>query len=111
MHQYIKLLAKGAESNIYLSRLFDKKSISKIRIPKSYRQQILDGVIRKQRTINEARMISVAKDMGLRTPFIYLVDTSRAEIIMEYINGMNAKDVRKRADLFQDGSMCINSAQ
>lgn len=56
-------------------------------------------------------MISLAKDMGLRTPFIYLVDTSRAEIIMEYINGMNAKDVPKRADLFQDGSMCLNSAQ
>ena len=107
MHQYIKLLAKGAVSNIYLSRLFDKKSISKIRIPKSYRQQILDAVIRKQRTINEARMISLAKDMGLRTPFIYLVDTSRAEIIMEYINGMNAKDVLKEPICFKMGQ-CVS---
>ena len=107
MHQYIKLLAKGAESNIYLSRLFDQKSISKIRIPKCYRQQFLDAVIRKQRTIHEARMISLAKDMGLRTPFIYLVDIHRAEIIMEYINGMNAKDALEEQICFKMGQ-CVS---
>jgi len=107
LHQYIKLLAKGAESNIYLSRLFDQKSISKIRIPKSYRQQFLDAAIRKQRTIHEARMLSIVKDMGLRTPFIYLVDTCRAEIVMEYINGINAKDALEEQICFRMGQ-CVS---
>jgi TP53 regulating kinase-like protein len=107
LHQYLKLLAKGAESNIYLSRLFARKAVSKIRIPKSFRQQFLDAVIRKQRTIQEARMISLAKDLGLRTPFIYLVDPYRAEIVMEYISGVNAKDVLEEQICFKMGE-CVS---
>lgn len=52
-------------------------------------------------------MISLAKDMGLRTPFIYLVDIHRAEIIMEYINGMNARDVLKESICFKMGQ-CVS---
>jgi TP53 regulating kinase and related kinases len=92
LHQYCKLIAKGAESNIYLSSFFSRKTISKIRFPKSYRHQALDAQIRKQRTIHESKMISLARYVGIRTPFVFMVDPVRAEIVMEYIKGLNTRD-------------------
>jgi TP53 regulating kinase-like protein len=86
-------LFKGAESNIYLTKWYDKKAISKIRIPKIYRHRMLDDDLRRRRTISESKMIMLAKEFGLRTPYIYFVDPFRAEIIMEFISGTRASKV------------------
>jgi TP53 regulating kinase-like protein len=86
-------LFKGAESNIYLTKWYDKKAISKIRIPKIYRHRMLDDDLRRRRTISESKMIALAKEFGLRTPYIYFVDTFRAEIVMEFISGTRASKV------------------
>jgi len=86
-------LYKGAESNIYLTKWYNKKAISKIRIPKIYRQRMLDDDLRKRRTISESRMITLAKEFGLKTPYIYFVDPLRAEIVMEFISGIRASNV------------------
>ncbi|HEX7179894.1 MAG TPA: KEOPS complex kinase/ATPase Bud32 [Nitrososphaeraceae archaeon] len=93
MHYYVELLFKGAESNIYLTKWYDKKAISKIRIPKIYRHRMLDDDLRRRRTISESKMIMLAKEFGLRTPYIYFVDPFRAEIIMEFISGTRASKV------------------
>ena len=93
MHYYVELLFKGAESNIYLTKWYNKKAISKIRIPKIYRHRVLDDDLRRRRTISESKMITLAKEFGLRTPYIYFVDPFRAEIIMEYISGTRASKV------------------
>jgi Kae1-associated kinase Bud32 len=37
-------------------------------------------------------MLSNAKETGVRTPFIYFVDPVSAEIVMEFIEGINAKE-------------------
>jgi TP53 regulating kinase and related kinases len=37
-------------------------------------------------------MISLARYVGVRTPFIYMVDPVRAEIVMEYVKGTNTRD-------------------
>jgi TP53 regulating kinase-like protein len=37
--------------------------------------------------------MSVAKSAGVRTPFVYFVDPVRAEIIMEFIEGQNIRDM------------------
>lgn len=103
LHLYLKLIAKGAESNIYLSTFFSRKAISKIRIPKMYRHQALDSNLRKHRTIHESKMLSLVKSLGIRTPFIYLVDPSRAEIVMEYVAGLNARDIINRSISLQIG--------
>ena len=89
----MRLLFKGAESNIYLTKWYNKKAISKIRIPKIYRQRMLDDDLRRRRTISESRMITLAKEFGLRTPYIYFVDPLRAEIVMEFISGIRASNV------------------
>lgn len=99
----MRLLFKGAESNIYLTKWYNKKAISKIRIPKIYRQRMLDDDLRKRRTISESRMITLAKEFGLRTPYIYFVDPLRAEIVMEFISGIRASKVLTSSICFDIG--------
>jgi TP53 regulating kinase-like protein len=99
----MRLLFKGAESNIYLTKWYNKKAISKIRIPKIYRQRMLDDDLRKRRTISESRMITLAKEFGLRTPYIYFVDPLRAEIVMEFISGIRASNVLTSSICFDIG--------
>lgn len=99
----MRLLSKGAESNIYLTKWYNKKAISKIRIPKIYRQRMLDEDLRKRRTINESKMITLAKEFGLRTPYIYFVDPLRAEIVMEFISGIKASKILTSSICFDIG--------
>jgi TP53 regulating kinase-like protein len=72
---------------------YGRKAISKIRIPKNYRHKCLDNEIRRSRTIHEATMISAAKKTGVISPFVYFIDPLHAEIIMEFIEGINLKDI------------------
>lgn len=92
MGKYV-LVRKGAEADIYLTNWHNKKAISKIRTQKPYRNLQLDTRIRKIRTIHEAELISTVKKFEIRSPFLYYVDISKSEIIMEYIDGINAKDI------------------
>jgi TP53 regulating kinase and related kinases len=64
-----------------------------VRLPKSYRHPKLDSIIRKHRTIHEASFMSNAKSAGVMTPYVNFVDPDRAEIIMEFIEGQNARDM------------------
>jgi TP53 regulating kinase and related kinases len=85
-------LSKGAEADIYRTRWFGKNAVSKVRVKKPYRQKLLDYEIRKNRTLREATMLSIAKEIGVRTPFVYFVDPISAEIVMEFIEGKNLKE-------------------
>jgi TP53 regulating kinase-like protein len=87
------LIKRGAEADIYIVQWDCKKAISKVRLPKSYRHPELDSLIRKHRTIHEAGFMSSAKSAGVITPYVYFVDPVKAEIIMEYIEGQNARDI------------------
>jgi TP53 regulating kinase-like protein len=87
------LVKRGAEADIYIVEWDSKKAVSKVRSPKSYRHQELDSAIRKYRTIHEASFMSAAKSAGIITPFVHFVDPVRAEIIMEFIEGQNIRDV------------------
>ncbi|MDQ3848174.1 MAG: Kae1-associated serine/threonine protein kinase [Thermoproteota archaeon] len=86
------MIKRGAEADIYIIEWDGKKAVSKVRSPKSYRHPELDSTIRKHRTIHEASFISIAKLAGVMTPFVYFVDPTKAEIIMEFVQGQNAKD-------------------
>jgi TP53 regulating kinase-like protein len=84
---------RGAEADIYLVEWAGKKAISKVRTPKPYRHEELDAAIRKHRTIHEANFMSAAKIAGVMTPFVHFVDPARAEIIMEFVEGENVRNV------------------
>jgi TP53 regulating kinase-like protein len=78
-------------------------AISKIRIPKAYRQRTLDEDLRRRRTISESRMLSLVKEFGLRTPYVYFVDPFRAEIVMEFVPGTRASKILTSTICFNIG--------
>ena len=65
----------------------------KHRLPKKYRTIELDNMIRNQRTINESHIIHKAKKAGVPTPTIFMVDLENFNIIMEFIEGKQVKEV------------------
>jgi len=85
----MKLIAKGAEANLYLKN----KSIIKERISKKYRVKELDEFLRKTRTKREAKLISLARRAGVPTPFINDIDMTNMSIEMEYIKGKKVKEL------------------
>jgi len=88
-----RLLKKGAESELYITSWYGMEAVSKIRVPKKYRHPSIDFNLRKQRTFQEARIMSFVKTFGIRSPFIYLLDLNNFEIVMEFILGNVLKNV------------------
>lgn len=87
------LVKRGAEASIYLGVWYGRKVIFKKRLPKKYRLQELDRAIQIQRTKHEPQMIHKAKEAGVPTPIVFMVDLEEATIIMEYIEGKRIKDI------------------
>jgi len=87
------LIKKGAEASLYLETWHDRKVIMKRRLPKKYRIPELDLLIRSQRTIHEPHLIHNAKEAGIPTPTIFMVDVADANIIMEFVEGKQVKEV------------------
>jgi TP53 regulating kinase-like protein len=87
------LIKKGAEANLFLEKWHNRKVIIKRRMPKKYRLQELDNAIRFQRTISEPQMIHNAKEAGVPSPTVLLIDTTVASIVMEYVAGKQVKQI------------------
>ena len=68
------LVKKGAEANLYLEEWYGKKVIMKKRLPKAYRLPKLDSEVRSQRTLHEPMLIHRAKEAGVPTHTIYMID-------------------------------------
>ena len=89
----MKLIKKGAEGDLYLTKWNKHKAILKARKTKDYRNPSLDHRIRTQRTIRESEIISEVKSLGICTPLIYFVDTKNCVIIMQHIVGTLVHDL------------------
>jgi TP53 regulating kinase and related kinases len=89
----LKLLKKGAEADIFLTKWNGIQSILKVRKKKDYRNELLDKRIRTLRTIREAKMISEVKSFGIRTPLVYFVDEKKCEIYLQFIQGKLVRDL------------------
>ena len=87
------LIKKGAEASLYLENWHNRKVIMKRRLPKKYRIPELDLMIRSQRTIHEPNLIHKAKEAGVPTPTIFMVDVAESNIIMEFVEGKQVKEV------------------
>jgi Kae1-associated kinase Bud32 len=79
------LIKKGAEASLYLEEWHNRKVIMKRRLPKKYRIPELDMMIRSQRTVHEPNIIHKAKEAGVPTPTVFMVDVAEANIIMEFV--------------------------
>ncbi len=92
----IELIHKGAEAYLYKTYMLGIPVIVKHRIPKDYRDKVLDYRIRYQRTILEAKIIGTLRLKGLPVPAILLVDPKRAILVLEYIKGIILKELISR---------------
>jgi len=100
------LIKKGAEANLYLKEWHGRKVILKHRIPKKYRLKIIDEQIRQYRTLHEPQLMHKAKQAGVPTPTIFMVDTANTTIIMEYIEGKQVKLILNELTKKERTSLC-----
>ena len=89
----MRLLKKGAEGDIFLTKYENYFAILKTRKKKQYRNQILDDKIRKSRTIRESTILSEVKEFGIRTPLVYQVNHNDCTILMQHIKGVVVRDL------------------
>ena len=93
MGEKLMLIKRGAEASIYLLEWHGHNVIMKHRLPKKYRLSQIDERIRSYRTIHESQLLHFAKEAGVPTPLIYQVDLTNSNIIMEYIEGVQVKQI------------------
>ncbi len=83
----LKLINLGAEAKISL----DDGIVTKDRIPKGYREKVLDVKIRKARTKKEAKLLERAKVAGVMVPNV--LGTRDFSIQMDFVSGSCVKDI------------------
>lgn len=86
------LLHRGAEADLYLSRVGAWDIVVKKRTRKKYRDPELDNRIRRARTAREAAALHEARKAGVRTPIVLLLDLEKTTIVMTYVKGLLARD-------------------
>ena len=101
------LFKKGAEASLYLADWHERKVIVKVRIPKKYRPEALDMQIRSYRTVHEPQLMHEAKQAGVATPLIYMVNVPQSAIIMEYVEGQQVKQLLNGAGKHERRSLCV----
>ncbi len=84
---------KGAEADIIDVRYDSKDAIIKSRLNKNYRRSRIDDKLRIERTKQEAKLISDAKNSGIRTPYIYSVDLDNYELVLEKIDAPDLHEI------------------
>lgn len=85
-------------------------AISKRRVGKGYRIEELDRRLRKERTRKEVRLLSLAKNLGVLTPYIYFLMLEEGTLIMEYVRGPRLKDIFDAAVEDNEGWKTLISA-
>jgi len=100
------LIKKGAEANLYLEEWHGRRVILKRRLPKGYRLPTLDLEVRNQRTVHEPQIIHEAKEAGVPTPTVYMVDAADTTIIMEFVEGKQVKQILNSLPKGERLSLC-----
>ncbi|MEM0123097.1 MAG: KEOPS complex kinase/ATPase Bud32 [Conexivisphaerales archaeon] len=93
-----KLIARGAEADIYLSNWGPISAVYKVRTAKQYMVEELDKKIRRQRTVREARMLRASRS-AINTPHVLYVSQKKYTIVMEYIKGNRMLDIIDKSPL------------
>ena len=83
---------RGAEADLFLSRIEPWDAVVKKRVTKHYRNPVLDDQLRRERTLTEASLIHEAKVAGAKVPSILSVDMETNTIVMTRVEGTVARD-------------------
>ncbi|HDM25428.1 Kae1-associated kinase Bud32 [Euryarchaeota archaeon ex4484_162] len=101
-----KIIYRGAEAEILLSKYLNYKAIEKRRIEKKYRIKELDHKLRAIRTKEEAKLMIEARKNGVPVPIIYDVDLKNCTITMEYLQGKKLKDILNNVSEKERKKLC-----
>ncbi|XP_052170013.1 uncharacterized protein LOC127786570 [Diospyros lotus] len=89
----LTLLKQGAEARVFESTFVGRRSIVKERFSKKYRHPSLDSKLTLKRLNAEARCMTKARRLGVRTPVLYAVDPVSNTLTFEYVEGPSIKDI------------------
>jgi Kae1-associated kinase Bud32 len=101
-----KILYRGAEAVICLTRYRGKQIVQKRRVKKSYRIKEIDAKLISSRTKEEAKLITLARRCRVSVPLIYDVDLVGGVITMEYLRGKRIKDILNALDASEQARIC-----
>jgi TP53 regulating kinase-like protein len=83
---------QGAEAKVSIRAFAGQRAIYKQRFKKDYRHSILDERLNSRRIVQEARCLVKAFKCNVKCPTVYFVDAKNGLLVMEYINGVTAKE-------------------
>ncbi|XP_010545098.1 PREDICTED: EKC/KEOPS complex subunit bud32 isoform X2 [Tarenaya hassleriana] len=78
---------------VFESSFVGRRSIIKERFSKKYRHPSLDSKLTLKRLNAEARCMTKARKLGVRTPLLYSVDPLLHTLTLEYVDGVSVKDI------------------
>ncbi len=102
-----RMLYRGAEAEISLSKYLDVDVVEKRRINKNYRIKQIDQRLISTRTKEESKLIIESRNHGVCVPIIYDIDLKNGIILMEYIKGKRIKDILNNIDEEERKKICI----
>lgn len=102
-----KILYRGAEAKIRLSKYLGKTVVQKQRMQKAYRIKEIDEQLIAFRTKEEAKLIAEARSHGVSVPLLYDVDLVKGSITMEYLNGHRVKDILNKLEETERKRICL----
>ncbi len=79
---------QGAEATVTV----DGDDVVKARHPRTYRHPALDDRLRRERTRQEARLLSEARRAGVPTPVIHDVDPQEGRLVLERVGTADLRD-------------------
>lgn len=83
---------RGAEADLFLSRINKWRTVIKQRVAKKYRDPEMDNRLRRSRTLSEASMMHDARVAGVRVPSILELDLQKNTIAMTLVAGTVVRD-------------------
>ena len=97
-----KMIGKGAEAELFLTRLQGKKAVCKKRVKKEYRVPELDSRLRVERTKRESRILVRVKEASVPCPTVFHVNLESKQIFMSFVKG---DLLRKKIDSIEWGKL------
>jgi len=86
-----EVIGRGAEAVLRKEEFMDGYCVIKERLKKNYRLEELDEKLRKERTKEEAKLLSDSRRVGVSTPQVY--ERTKNVIKVEFLDGDKVRDL------------------
>lgn len=88
-----QMIARGAESIIYKIERWGRPYVLKWRQSKPYLLFEIDSQLRRARINRECKMLTISRTLGVRTPAVHAIDLCNYTIMMDFIDGIQFKQL------------------